>query len=257
MRKNDIYFKKEFTPLETLRAKKNHPKNKSLTGFTPLDSKRLTGFTPTSSFLLSKGGAVDNRKKKNLMCGFSLIEMLVSIALFSVIMVIAIGIIITTLNTNKHVRSTSVAIGNVDAVMEKIFREASVGSYYHCRKEGKIEGNIEKARDCPGGNPLTVFIFEGVGGDEGSKDDQIIYRLNSTDFALEVSRDGGANFERLTDENIIIDDFNVNVVGNIDDTKQPAVFIGMRGYIKKGEDSKTVFAVQTMISERFNTSILR
>ena len=208
MIRNNIYFKKEFTP--------------------PIFTKKVRGF--------------------------SLVEMLVSVALFSVIMVIAVGIIVTVLNTNKHVRSTSIAMGNIDAVMEKIFREASVGSYYHCG----TGGNIDKAFNCPVGTLfLTGFAFEGVGGDKDSKDDQIIYRLNSTESALEVSRDGGTSFERLTDKNIIIDNFNVNVMGNSSNTKQPAVFIGMRGYIKKGEDDKTTFAVQTMISERFDSTTLR
>ena len=200
-------------------------------------------------------------KKNNIYFkkGFSLVEMLVSIALFSVIMVIAIGIIITILNTNKHVRATSIAMGNIDAVVEKIFREASVGSYYHCGKSeeaGKWK-KAEEARNCPGGNPLTAFAFEGVGGNKDSPDDQIIYQLNSTESALEISRDGGTSFERLTDENIVIDEFNVNVVGNSSNTKQPAVFISMRGYIKKGLDDKTIFAVQTMIAERFDPSTLR
>ena len=186
--------------------------------------------------------------------GFSLVEMLVSVALFSVVMVIAIGVVMTILDTNKHTRSISIAMENIDVVMEKIFREASVGSYYHCGSGG----NIEKARDCPIGTPFsTGFAFEGVDGDKDSKEDQIIYRLSSTDPALELSRDGGANYERLTDESIIIDEFNVSVVGNVDNAKQPAVFISMRGYIKKGEDNKTTFAVQTMISERFDPATLR
>ena len=71
-------------------------------------------------------------------------------------------------------------------------------------------------------------MFEGVNGNEDISTDQIAYRLNFTLSALELSRDGGINFERLTDENIIIDEFNVNVVGNSDDTKQPAVFVNIR-----------------------------
>ena len=193
------------------------------------------------------------KKDTHFKKGFSLVEMLVSVALFSVVMIIAIGIIMTILNANNHVRATSIAMANIDAVMEKIFREASVGSYYHC---GTI-GNIDDAFNCPGGDPLTAFVFEGVGGDETSSDNQIIYRLNSDSSFLEMSRDGGANYERLTDGNTIIDEFNVNVLGNVDDTKQPAVFIDMRGYIKKGVDSKTTFALQTMISERFDPSTLR
>ena len=196
-----------------------------------------------------------NMKKKDthFKKGFSLVEMLVSVALFSVVMVIAVGIIMTILNVNNHVRATSIAMANIDAVMEKIFREASVGSYYHCGDGG----NIDKAFNCPGGNPSTAFAFEGVGGDETSKDDQIIYRLNSTDFSLEMSRNGGASYERLTDGNTIVDQFNVNVLGNGDLAKQPAVFIDIRGYIKKGVDSKTTFVLQTMISERFDPSTLR
>ena len=193
------------------------------------------------------------KKNRHFKKGFSLVEMLVSTALFSVVMIIAVGIIIPILSVNKHTRATSIAMANIDAVLEKIFREASVGSYYHCG----TDGNIKNARDCPGGNSLTAFVFEGVGGNETSSDDQIIYRLNSFDSSIEMSRNGGANYERLTDGNTIVDEFNVNVLGNVDDTKQPLVFIDMRGYIKTGESGKTTFALQTMISERFNPATLR
>jgi len=182
--------------------------------------------------------------------GFTLVEMLISVAVFSVVMVSAVGIILAILNTNSHVRSNSIAMSNIDAVLEKIFREANVGSYYHCGG-----GEIEKARDCPGGIPSSVFIFEGAGGDENKIDDQIIYRLNSEDSSIEMSRDGGATFLCITEGNIIVDEFNVNVLGN-DDTKQPAVFVGIRGHVKDSKNVKTEFAVQTMIAERLDPSII-
>lgn len=196
-----------------------------------------------------------NNTKNNLNVkkGFSLIEMLISITLFSVVVVMAIGVIVTILDANKHVRSTSIAMGNINIVLEKMFREVSAGSFYHCGESG----NISKAHDCPGGNPLAALVFEGVGGDEDNPNDQNIYRINSGESSLELSRDGGANYERLTDENILIDDFSVNVVGNLDNDKQPAVFISIRGYIKKKEDDQVMFATQTMISERLDPSILR
>ena len=213
--------------------------------------KRLTR---TPSFVLSKKcNTVGSKKKKNLVCGFTLIEMLISITLFSVVVVMAIGVIVTILDANKHVRSTSIAMGNINVVLEKMFREVSAGSSYHCG-EG---GNISKAHDCPAGNPLTALIFENVSGDDANPNDQNIYRINSSESSLELSRDGGANYERLTDENIIIDDFRVNVVGNLDDAKQPSVFISIRGYIKKKEDDQVMFAIQTMMSERLDPSILR
>lgn len=195
----------------------------------------------------------NTKNNSNVEKGFSLVEMLVSITLFSFVVVIATGVIITILNTNKHVRSTSIAMGNINAVLEKMFREVSAGESYHCG-EG---GNINKAHDCPGGNPLAAIVFEGVNGDKNNSNDQNIYRMNSGESSLELSLDGGVNYERLTDENIIIDDFGVNVVGNLDDTKQPSVFISVRGYIKKEEGDHVMFATQTMISERLNPSILR
>lgn len=196
-----------------------------------------------------------NTKKSDIFFqkGFTLVEMLVSVAVFSVIMVSAVGIILLILNTNNHARSNSIAMGNVDAVLGKIFREASVGSYYHCG----LGGDIEKARNCPGGEPLSAFIFEEAGGDDKVSNDQIVYRLNQIDSSVEMSLNGGENFERITEGNIIVDQFNVNVLGNNDDTKQPAVFIGMRGYIKDSKNVKTDFAVQTMIAERLDPSILR
>lgn len=78
--------KKGFTPLETLRAKKNHPQNKSLTGFIPQPSFLLSKIkTKVKVIEKRKIWWEGNRKKKNLVCGFTLVEIIIVVFITSII----------------------------------------------------------------------------------------------------------------------------------------------------------------------------
>ena len=49
------------------------------------------GFTPTPSFLLSKNSALGNRKKKNLVWGFTLLEILIALSILFIIISIVVN----------------------------------------------------------------------------------------------------------------------------------------------------------------------
>lgn len=71
----------------------------------------------------------NNNIKKNK--GFSLIEILISIGIFTLITVVAIGSFMSTSNSAKKSKALRIAMDNVNFAMDNITRELRVGSNYN------------------------------------------------------------------------------------------------------------------------------
>ncbi|MCK5590406.1 MAG: prepilin-type N-terminal cleavage/methylation domain-containing protein, partial [Candidatus Pacebacteria bacterium] len=152
--------------------------------------------------------------------GFTLVEMLVSVVIFSCVVTMAVGILVTVMNANKHVRSTSMSVGFVNTVLEKMFRAVSAGTHYRCDDgsvfyayidENESSGNLPPGQKNKLGEEQTcsdfkeVFIFEGVDGDTSTPDDQIIYIFHGN--TIKRSDNGGDSYESLIDGDVAIEDF--------------------------------------------------
>ena len=70
-----------------------------------------------------------NTKLKN---GFSLVEMLVAIAVFMSVMVVAVSALITIINSNKEAESIKATTDNVTFAIEGISRDMRIGTNYRC-----------------------------------------------------------------------------------------------------------------------------
>lgn len=202
--------------------------------------------------------------------GFTLVEMLISVVIFSCVVTMAVGILVTVMNANKHVRSTSMSVGFVNTVLEKMFREVSAGSHYRCDDgsafyayidEDESSGNLPPGLKNHLSNEATcsdfkeAFIFEGIDGDISTPDDQIIYLFDSGNNTILYSQNGGDSYERLIDDRVVIENFEVKVVGST--IRQSGVFMGVHGYVEEGNGKRVEFAPQMMITQRIDPSILR
>lgn len=189
---------------------------------------------------------------KKMARGFTLVEMLVASTLLIFLATIAMGTLMTVMKVNKHSKATSLSMGELSSIFEKIFREASAGTTYHCG----VNNNTGQERECPN-NPRSWFAFEKQGGNPSTPNDQIVYRLNNK--ALEVSSDNQATFTRLTDPSIKVEHFDVYVIGKTSPAQspEPAIYLSARGYVDEGNGAKTNFALQTMITQRPDFTKLR
>lgn len=68
--------------------------------------------------------------------GFTLIEMVVSIAIFFVVAIVAIGALLKTLDANTKAQNIKTAITNMNFTFETISREMRVGTDYNCETSG-------------------------------------------------------------------------------------------------------------------------
>jgi len=180
--------------------------------------------------------------------GFSLIEILVAVAIFSVVMVIAVGSLLTIIDANRKARSVESVMTNLNLALESMIRNARTGRSFHCETDTIPDlASIDSPQDCSGGGEL--FAFEGQHGTGGDPNDQIVFRF--AENRIERSLDGGVNFIPLTSPEIIIDDLTFYVVGaESGDQVQPHMVVTIKGRAGTTERTETIFNIQSQATQR-------
>ncbi|MBT3282825.1 prepilin-type N-terminal cleavage/methylation domain-containing protein [bacterium] len=187
-----------------------------------------------------------NKKSK----GFSLVEMLVAVALFSGVMLIGVGALLSLIDANRKAQAINSVMNNLNFAIESISRNVRVGTTYHCESNASpVPVNIDSTKNCKNGGKLLAF--EASSGDPDDKNDQIVYRLNGS--VLEKSENGGAagTFVSIIAPEVSIEQFVFYVDGtSSSDDLQPRVVIIIQGTAGIDDKTKTEFNLQTTISQR-------
>ncbi|PIP86699.1 hypothetical protein COV42_02555 [Candidatus Campbellbacteria bacterium CG11_big_fil_rev_8_21_14_0_20_44_21] len=190
-----------------------------------------------------------NRQKN---AGFTIVELIVSMALFIVVTLISIGALLSIVGVNKKTQSLKSVVNNINFAVESISKSMRVGSNYHCEDVvGEIvPPNLDTPRDCSAGGNFVAF--ESSGGNRDSSSDQVVFRLNGAQ--IERSVDGGASFVGMTAPEVVITEntgLRFYVLGAPTfDALQPKVIIVIRGEVDLGPKAKTNFDIQTSLSQR-------
>lgn len=176
--------------------------------------------------------------------GFTLVEMLVSVMIFSVVMMIAVGALLSMLDANRKAQSLKSSINNLSFALENMGRQIRAGTTYHCGT-----GSLTEALNCPSG--ASQIAFEPYAGNLSSQNDQVVYRLNNS--RIERSIDGGATFLPITAPEVVVEELSFYVVGAlVEDSpkEQPKVLITMRGHAGENVRTRTEVRLQTMVTQR-------
>ena len=191
-----------------------------------------------------------DRKKS----GFTLIEIIISMGLFSIVMLIALTTLFSLSAANNRVRSAQVVTDNLGFVFEDISRVARFGFNYHCGDYG----DLSEPQDCPtdGDTFLAVERGENIGVEPAVNTDQVIYRYREDDGMgmIEKSLNSGSSYERITPENINVTYFRDYVMGaesGIDNGVQAQIFSVLGAIVDEGEESEVNINLQTTITQRF------
>ena len=139
-----------------------------------------------------------NKKKT---AGFSLIELMVSVTLFSVVMTVSIGALLSVVEANRKAQALKSVINNLNFALENMSRNMRIGTNYHCGTSTAVPPNLDTTNDCSTGGVLIAF--EAFNGSESISTDQIIYRFINT--RIEKSSDGGATFISITAPEVTIE----------------------------------------------------
>ncbi len=178
--------------------------------------------------------------------GFTLIELMVATTLFTFIMVMGVGSLITSTNAARASQKLQIAVDNVNFAMESITRELRTGTSFYCGPAASVTNKEQK--DCTAGDVIAFTPPQDVGGAPV----RVAYRLSPRDNGK-----GTSSLQRCDPNcyDIVSNDVDVrflkfNVRGSsLIDMIQPSVQILMKGVVNvKGVD--TSFVLQSMSSQR-------
>lgn len=188
-------------------------------------------------------------KKKYLNKGFTVLEMMVAIAIFLIVITAGMGAV---LNANLlHNKSTDMRsiMDNLTFIMEDMSRSIRVGNNFFCDSYPQVSQGGYQPKDCISGNKVLSFEKR-----EFQNINVYSYKIDKTNSNLEKIINGGSPLI-LNPEEVIIDGnasgFYVSGSETYlnSDTEQPLITIILSGKIvSKGYT--TPFSLQTTVSQR-------
>lgn len=179
------------------------------------------------------------RSQPNTKKGFTLIEVIVAIALFTVVMTVALGALFMVINSNKQAKAIKLVVNNTNLAMESMTRDLRVGFQY-CDSESQLEdGSCDTDS-----NGESIIYFTTDQGDQFSS-----YRLFGGAIQRRIGGSSESYFD-ITGSDVQIDDMRFYIQGTQSgDTVQPFVTIIVLGTIRVG-DIVDDFHLQSTISQR-------
>lgn len=172
----------------------------------------------------------NNYKNQNSK-GFTLMEVMVSVTIFTIIVTIGMGALITIFKTLQKTRADRQVIDSISYVMDTMTRRIRTGKDF---QDSDIGIGI-KFVDQDG---YTVQFYNDV--------DNGISRI----YMIDGSSDTEVLPVDITPENFEVDGFIFEIIGtNPSDDVQPVVAINLKGIVINGQQ-KSKLAVQTIVSQR-------
>lgn len=198
--------------------------------------------------------------------GFTLIEMMVSVAIFTFVMVIALGALLSMSEADRKAQSLNTSINNLSAAVDSMSRTLRYGTTYHCG----TGGSITNPQDCAAQPYISFVAGDGSSvvyclsnGSANTCNDSPTCPLGSSCSILR-SVNGGV-FVPLTSPDVIVSRLSFFVVGALPapgDNRQPKVTLLVSGFVPvKGKPASvdncadagvqcSKFNVQTSVTQR-------
>lgn len=157
--------------------------------------------------------------------GFTLIEVMVSVTIFSIVMIVAVGSLYSVINANRKAKSLSLIVNNLNLAFESMIRDLRTGSEYDVVGSGEIGDRID---------------FKDKNGD-----DTTYYLSGNTIQKIEENGVTGA----VTSDEVTVEDMEFRLIGGGSGDGQPIVLLHIKGAAGDGKTSSE-FNIQTLITSR-------
>ncbi len=165
------------------------------------------------------------KKKKNNNSGFSLIELMVAVTLFSIVVVISMGAIFTIVDSNKKAQSLKSVMNNLNFAFESMTRSIKTA----------------KSISSPDDSCASSISFTDV-------DD------NSVQYSRDTSGSSGKikkNSSSITASEVNIENLKFCVQGkDLNDGEQARVLVQVSGSVESNSRVSSDFELQTVVSLR-------
>lgn len=193
---------------------------------------------------------------RNTQQGFSLIELMVALTIFSIVMTVAIGTLLVLIDANGKAQAVSSATTNLSFAIDSMTRNLRTGRDYYCTSASNLNGSTlpSTRADCASGNTAVVFTpgFESTW--------RMGYRLNGSTIEQRIDR-GSTNgpWVPITSDQppaqVNVDTLRFIVQGSADnitsgDENQPRIVLLIAGSVENGLSEPTNFEIQSNVVQR-------
>jgi len=186
--------------------------------------------------------------------GFSLIELLVSMTIFSVVMTMAAGTLLVLLDANAKAQNKQQILNNLTFAVDSMSREIRTGKNYVC-SENSISSSSELEEvedDCNDGGIYLSFVE--AGDSLTATDERIAYAFDEdwygSGHGAIIRRLADGDWVPMTARNTIITFAEFVVTGAEPDDEQPTVTIFIQGEAGDLAEVEVDFAIQTSVTQR-------
>ncbi len=175
-------------------------------------------------------------------------EMMVAIAVFSVVMVTAMSALLNVIDANNKARAIKTAINNISFALEGISKDMRMGTDYACARDNEPSG------DCSdGGNIIKYKSPKATGAGF------VYYKFDNSgpvgviQQCIEVGAtncDFNGPYQSITSGEVDINNLTFYVLNSAGITNQPKMIMTIKGEAGVKDKIKTEFDLQTSVSQR-------
>jgi prepilin-type N-terminal cleavage/methylation domain-containing protein len=176
--------------------------------------------------------------------GFTLIEMLVSTAIFTIVMVIALGALLALSESDRRAETIKAVVNNLNFALDAISRSVRTGTGYHC---GSIAGG-----DCAVSGGSSFYYTDSSGNFIEYTFDNSSATCGQTGAigCIERSVSNGP-LQPITAPEVVITKMNFYLIGSTPgDVYQPKLTMELYGYVMGEQGRQVPFNLQTSVTQR-------
>jgi prepilin-type N-terminal cleavage/methylation domain-containing protein len=190
--------------------------------------------------------------------GFTLIEMLVALSLFTIVVTIAVGAFLSLIGASKSVQGEQSVMTTLTFVLDSMTREIRTGTNYYCASRATLAGapaGTSTTQDCGSYSAINrglSFIEAGSSITTGSSNKRIAYYFDSSGATNTIMRKVGSGTpQSIVSDGITVTDAQFFVTGSDrlgtgTNINQPTVTI----ILEARDESGATTTLQTTVTQR-------
>ncbi|HEY6018493.1 MAG TPA: type II secretion system protein [Candidatus Paceibacterota bacterium] len=191
--------------------------------------------------------------------GFTLIEVMVSVAIFSVVMTVSLGALLSMSDSDRRAEALKSVVNNLNFALDSMTRTIRTGYNYHCNTTG-TDFSTPGPQDCTGAGASYLALKAADGT-------LVAYCLYNGQLMREQLASGpldticgSSNFSSMTSSELTITNLQFIVIGSCpqqngagctSDNIQPKVTILISGSLKTGTNAPPIqLSLQSSATQR-------
>lgn len=175
--------------------------------------------------------------------GFTLVELMVSLAVFSIVMLISTGVLLIMIDVNAKGQALYSSYSNLAFALDSMTREIRTGRNYYCTTttgNGDVPFSSDSIRDCSAG---SMIVFN-----KGWSNERLGYRLSQGRIEQRL---GSSEWFPITGDEVEVTSLNISVANTgTSNNEQPAVEVSVVGNLYNGLSDPTSFDISTRVLQR-------